>query len=68
MRQDTPTVERTHDHRFLTVKELATALHVSVRWVHERTRRQEIPCYRAGSLLRFDLGEVLAWMRQQRAS
>ena len=36
----------------LTVKELARLLNMSERWVHERTRKREIPCYRFGSALR----------------
>jgi hypothetical protein len=27
---------------------------MSERWVHERTRRDEIPCHRLGTALRFD--------------
>lgn len=46
----------------LTVKELARLLNMSERWVHERTRRREIPCYRFGSALRFDANEVWGWL------
>ncbi len=44
-----------------TVGDLCRFLGVSKRWVHERTRRSEIPCYRLGVLLRFDPEEVRAW-------
>ncbi len=44
-----------------TVGDLCRFLGVSKRWVHERTRRSEIPCYRLGALLRFDPEEVRAW-------
>ena len=46
----------------LTVNELCRLLGMSPRWVHERTRRQEIPCYRFGTALRFDLDEIRRWM------
>jgi len=46
----------------LTVKELAQLLNMSERWVHERTRKREIPCYRFGSALRFDATEVWRWL------
>ncbi len=48
--------------RLLTVTDLCRLLGMSRRWVHERTRRQEIPCYRFGTALRFDLEDVRRWM------
>ncbi len=50
------------NHRLLTVEELCQFLGVSKRWIHERTRRQEIPCYRFGTALRFDPEEIRMWM------
>lgn len=44
-----------------TVGDLCRFLGVSKRWVHERTRRDEIPCYRLGALLRFNPEEVQTW-------
>ncbi len=46
----------------LTVNELCRLLGMSPRWIHERTRRREIPCYRFGTALRFDLDEIRQWM------
>ena len=51
-----------------TVKELARYLGMSERWIHERTRRYEIPCHRLGTALRFDPQEVHVWMIQRRES
>ena len=45
-----------------TVKDVAAFTGLSVRWVHERTRRGEIPCYRLGTALRFDPQEIKAWV------
>ena len=46
---------------FWTVEHVAEFLGVSKRWIHERTRRDEIPCYRLGTALRFDPEEIRAW-------
>ena len=56
---DTP---RPVGRSLLTVKELAQLLNMSERWIHERTRKREIPCYRFGSALRFDANEVWDWL------
>ena len=52
--------------RLLSVREVAQLLGMSTRWVHERTRRREIPCYRFGSVLRFHPTEVEEWLVQWR--
>ena len=54
------------DGRLLGVKELAERLGVSTRWIHERTRRHEIPCYRFGTAVRFAPQEIEAWLAQYR--
>jgi len=54
--------------RLLTVTDLCRLLGMSRRWVHERTRRREIPCYRFGTALRFDLHDVRRWMADFYAS
>ena len=45
-----------------TVEDLCRFLNVSKRWVHERTRQHEIPCYRLGTALRFDPKEIESWV------
>ncbi len=52
--------------RLLSVRDIARLLGMSTRWVHERTRRREIPCYRFGSVLRFHPTEVQEWLIQWR--
>jgi hypothetical protein len=49
MAQETLRETRTLDGSLLTVRDLARLLKMSERWVHERTRRREIPCYRFGT-------------------
>jgi excisionase family DNA binding protein len=66
MAQETLEERRTVGESLLTVRDLARLLKMSERWVHERTRHREIPCYRFGTALRFDRAEVLAWMARWR--
>ena len=54
------------NERLLSVKELARLIGVSTRWIHERTRRHEIPCYRFGTAVRFSPEEIRAWLAQYR--
>ena len=49
----------------LTVEEVAARMKVPTSWVYERTRRrgtEQIPHYKLGKYLRFDLTEVNAWL------
>ena len=55
---DDPDIRRITRDGLWTVKELARYLGMSERWIHERTRRDEIPCHRLGTALRFDPQEV----------
>jgi len=64
--QDTLERKRTVEENLLTVRDVARLLKMSERWVHERTRRREIPCYRFGTALRFARSDILAWMDQRR--
>ena len=45
-----------------SVRDVAAFTGMSLRWVHERTRRGEIPCYRLGTALRFDPQEIRDWV------
>lgn len=65
---DRPVMRNVAQDGFWTVKELACYLRISERWIHERTRRNEIPCHRLGAALRFDPREVHLWMMQRRGS
>ena len=66
MMQETVTQTRNGNDGLLTAREVARMLHMSERWVHERTRRREIPCYRLGNVLRFDRTEIRTWIQQWR--
>jgi predicted DNA-binding transcriptional regulator AlpA len=51
-----------------TVNDVCRFLGVSRRWVHERTRLREIPCYRWRHVLRFDPKEIRLWMAKHHDS
>jgi len=58
----TPSVGKPGDtSRLWIVEDVCRFLGVSKRWVHERTRLGEIPCYRFGAMLRFNPQEIAAW-------
>jgi len=44
-----------------TVEDVCRFLGFSKRWLHERTRLGEVPCYRFGTALRFDPQEITSW-------
>jgi excisionase family DNA binding protein len=50
----------------LTIEEAARLLQVKISWLYERTRTNEVPHLKLGKYLRFDQGELLAWVRQFR--
>jgi excisionase family DNA binding protein len=50
------------DHA-LTVKELATILHLGKTVVYEMVRRGAVPCIRFGYTVRFDPHEIAVWLK-----
>ena len=50
----------------VTIRAVAQMLGMSLRWVHERVRRGEIPYYKFGRALRFDPEEIRRWRTQYR--
>ena len=56
--------------KLLTVHELADALSVPTSWVYQRTRQRgpdTMPLLRCGKYPRFNLSEVIAWLKKQQA-
>jgi len=51
--------------RLINVKELMRLLGVSRSWVYEAVARGIIPSIRVGSMLRFDMRAIRAWLAQQ---
>jgi len=55
----------------LDVKDLAVYLKMPVPWIYQRTRRRSanrLPHYKLGKYIRFDLSEVLQWLKSQSRS
>lgn len=52
----------------ITAPELAKQLDVSESLIYRLARKGEIPSYRVGPLIRFDLEEVLEALEQEAAS
>jgi len=49
----------------LTVGEISAIMKVPASWVYERTRRrgsEQLPHYKLGKYLRFNLAEVMSWL------
>lgn len=45
-----------------TLEALCQYLHVEPDWVYKRTARKEIPCIKAGGLLRFRKKDIDRWL------
>ena len=57
-------------NRLLTVKEVASLLHVPVSWVYGRMRKrlsERLPGYRLGKYWRFREEEIHAWIKCRRS-
>lgn len=54
--------------RLINVKELMRLLGVSRSWVYDAAARGIIPSIRVGSMLRFDMSAIRAWLAQQQNS
>jgi len=51
--------------RLISVKELMRLLGVSRSWVYDAAARGIIPSIRVGSMLRFDMNAIRAWLARQ---
>ena len=58
-------------HNLLSVEEISEVLNVPRSWIYERTRITgpgSIPCIRIGKYIRFELDEVIDWLKSQNES
>ncbi len=54
-------------NKLLTPDELSEKLNIPKKWIYEKTNnyaQNPLPHYKVGKYLRFDLGEVLSWAKQ----
>ncbi|MFF4019771.1 helix-turn-helix domain-containing protein [Streptomyces sp. NPDC001843] len=58
--------------QFMSVREIAEYLHVSVSWIYRNATHSGLAAYRFGAgrnaKIRFKVSEVEAWVRQQRVT
>lgn len=52
--------------RLLDADEVAGMLHVPVRWVRDATRAGKLPSVALGRYRRYDRGDVLGWVAEQK--
>ena len=52
--------------RLMTIEELMDFLNVKKNWVYQHTFTGELPHYKLGALLRFDIEEITEWLKSQR--
>jgi excisionase family DNA binding protein len=52
--------------RLLTAAELAGRLGVSKRWIYGQVEKNDLPAYRFGRALAFELEAVESWLRERR--
>jgi len=52
------------DRRLLTAEEVAERLQVTVAWVHEMARREEMPSLKLGKFRRFSSEAIEDWLRE----
>lgn len=62
VRRDDPCLE--DGQRLADPHELAARLNVPVSWVYQRTRERSIPFIKVGHYCRFDVDEVVDWLRR----
>lgn len=47
------------------IVKMAEKLDVQVSWLYQRTRTNEIPHYKLGKYVKFDVQKILEWIRKQ---
>ena len=47
------------------INEMAKKLDVPVSWIYSRTRTNEIPHFKIGKYVKFDLNQVMDWIKNQ---
>jgi excisionase family DNA binding protein len=47
------------------IKAMAKRLDVPKSWIYSRTRTGEIPHYKVGKYVKFDVSEVMEWLKSQ---
>ncbi len=62
--QEVVTLSSGLDSRLLTAEEVAERLQVTVAWVHEMARREEMPSLKLGKFRRFSTEAIEDWLHE----
>lgn len=49
--------------KYVTVREIAELLSASTKTIYQWAELRQIPCFKVNGCLRFDLDEVIAWIK-----
>jgi len=52
--------------KLITAQDVAELLSMKVSWVRQRVHRDEIPYYKIGNLVRFDVSDIQVWLKGKR--
>lgn len=65
----TSSVEHVIGEQLVDARSAAMSLNLPLHWLAQKQQRKRrgIPHYRVGKLVRFKLGELLAWMQAQQS-
>ena len=62
-------MQDSNDEKLLTINEISELLNVTKGWIYARTMKKsknQIPHYKLGKFIRFNLNEVLTWLLETR--
>jgi excisionase family DNA binding protein len=48
----------------ISIKEMASKLDVPPSWLYSRTRTNDVPHYKVGKYVRFDVDQVMEWIKK----
>jgi excisionase family DNA binding protein len=52
--------------KFMSPREIAVTLNLPLSWIYAQAGKGDLPHYKWGKYLRFNLAEVQVWMQQHR--
>lgn len=62
-----PSIDRVLGEKLVDARTAAMSLNLPLHWLAQKQQRKyrSVPHYRVGKLVRFKLGELMAWMQAQ---
>ena len=53
------------NQNLIGINEMAKKLDVPVSWLYSRTRTNDIPHFKVGKYVRFDVNQVMEWLKNE---